>query len=100
MTSCEIIVSLIGRPTGTWRALISRWPPGCSSFHIHCLATTAISSASAGGRRMSKYTFAPQAKRIRKIAIGRAVQAISIPNGYRIRWVRSAWDPRRYLIPK
>ncbi len=54
MTSSEVIVSLIGTPTGTCSWLISRWPVGCWIFHIHCLPVTKYSTASAGGRNMPK----------------------------------------------
>ena len=37
---------LVGRDVNS---LISRTPFGCSIFHIHCLATTLISSAFLGG---------------------------------------------------
>src|SRR5512144_3068761 len=45
MTSCEIIVSLTGSPIGTCNSSISRCPPGCWNFHVHCLATTSITRA-------------------------------------------------------
>ncbi len=50
MTSSEVIVSTMGRPTGTCSSLISRFPSGCWIFHIHCLPTTKYCAASAGGR--------------------------------------------------
>ena len=50
MTSSEPIISLTGRPTGTCSSLISRCPSVCCTFHIHCLPTTKISIAPAGGR--------------------------------------------------
>ncbi len=40
MTSSEVSISLMGRPTGTCSSSISRWPSGCWIFHIHCLPTT------------------------------------------------------------
>src|SRR5215475_10820259 len=60
ITSSEVMVILIGVPTGTWSSLISRRPSGCWIFHIHCLPTTVYSTALAGGRAIVKYSFAPQ----------------------------------------
>jgi hypothetical protein len=60
MTSCEVMSSSIRRCAGTCNSLISRWPPGCWNFHIHCCPTTAIRRVSAGGRSISKYAFAAQ----------------------------------------
>ena len=54
MTSCEVISTFTGRPTGTCSSLISRWPERCWNFHIHCLATLYTSSASGGGEAAAK----------------------------------------------
>ena len=38
MTSCDAMISRTAGPSGMCSSLISRWPPRCCTFHIHCLA--------------------------------------------------------------
>src|SRR5260370_19260491 len=70
ITCGDVMMSLTSRPTGTCSSLISRWPSACSSFHIHCFATTYTSVESVGGVRSWKYTTAPQAKMTMKTRNG------------------------------
>ena len=71
-----------GRPIGTCISLISRTPSGCCTFHIHCLPTTKMSIASAGGVARRKNNYAPQTN-----------MTIDSTNGMNVQVSSSASDP-------
>ena len=101
MVSWLVITSLIGRPRGTCRALISRAPPACWIFHIHWRPTTWTSSASLGGIRIG--TWAEAAHQNMNSARNRAPAVQPISNSRLTRAAmgeRSALEPRRKRIEK
>ena len=77
ITSCEVMISLTGLPTGTCSASISRAPFGCCVFHIHCLAVTCTSSASSGGLSSPRLAEAAHQNTNRNSSSVAAVQPIS-----------------------
>jgi hypothetical protein len=64
------------------------------------LPTTKTSAASGGGLYSSKYTRAAQTKKMTEITVGMPIQSASILWLVETGLLRSALDPRRYLMPK
>ena len=59
ITSSDVISSLTGCATGTCNSLISLWPFGCCTFHIHCLLTMLISAHRPADYKCQKNDRAP-----------------------------------------
>jgi hypothetical protein len=78
---------------------ISDLPSGCWTFHIHCFATTLISSALAADKTHKKQLGA-QTKITMVMPSGTTVHKTSSPRLPKINGGRSFSDRRRYLIAK
>src|SRR5690348_8585734 len=102
MTSWEVIVSLIGTPSGIWSELISRLPFVCSMCHIHCFPITKISVAFGGGCEFLTKISAPQKYMMTTRIMGMTVHVTS-SGILLITWFfggGSSGERRRYLMAK